>query len=126
MDEIDLINKRGEQPIPSISDEELSYLIHREFPDNIELIRKKLSSIDSDSHNGRNRISASVLKLAKSDLTKIDQIIDQANYDYRDTISAAEYPRMSKFGFEIFDQEEKIRKKIFLEDWLEYSNWRKE
>ena len=123
MSEKELILTKGEQPVPTISDEKLDFLISREFPNDKELVRIKLSKIKSDSENGKNRISTSILKLANKKLDKIDTLIKRANEDFRDIVSEAEYPRAHKSGFELFDKEEKIIRDVLLADWEEYSTW---
>ena len=123
MNERELILTRGEQPVPTISDEELDFLISREFPVDKEIVRTKLGKIEIDSSNGKNRISTSILKLANKKIGKIDLLIKRANEDFRDIISEAEYPRAHKSGFELFDKEEKFIKEVLLADWEEYSTW---
>ena len=123
MNERELILTKGEQPVPTISDEKLDFLISREFPDNKEVVKTKLNKIKSDSENGKNRISTSVLKLADKKLDKIDYLIKRANVDFRDIVSEAEYPRAHKSGFELFDKEEKVIREVLLADWEEYSTW---
>ncbi len=53
MKEKELILTKGEQPVPTISEEELDFLITREFPDDIEIVRNKLNKIKSDTKNGK-------------------------------------------------------------------------
>jgi hypothetical protein len=122
MNEIELIKIKGEQPSAKISNVELEFLINREFPKNSELIKQKLTKIQSDSQNGKNRIGASILKLAKSDINKIDNLIVKSNQDFRDIISSAEYPRASKYGFDL-PKESELRTD-YLNDWNEYVEWK--
>ena len=122
MNEIELINIKLEQPVAKISNAELEKLIDREFPENSNLIKRKLTEIQSDSQNGKNRIGAAVLKLAKSDLNAIDSLIKKANEDFRDVVSQAEYPRASKYGFD--EPNEKELKTDYLNDWTEYVDWK--
>tara|TARA_R110002050_G_C8786529_1_gene501705 strand:- start:468 stop:854 length:387 start_codon:yes stop_codon:yes gene_type:complete len=122
MNEKELILTKGEQPVAKILDGELDFLISREFTSDTEVVRTKLDKIKSDSQSGKNRISASVLKLADKDLNKIDFLIRRANEDYRDIVSEAEYPRASSYGFGERDDEES--KQDYLKDWEEYSTWK--
>ncbi|MEB2778646.1 hypothetical protein SYJ56_25275 [Algoriphagus sp. D3-2-R+10] len=121
MNEKELILTKGEQPVAEISDGDLDYLIGREFPNDKETVKTKLDKIKSDSQNGKNRISASVLKLADNDLSKIDYLVKLANEDFRDIVSEAEYPRASSYDFGERDDEES--KEDYLNDWVEYSAW---
>lgn len=122
MDEIELIKIKGEQPVAKISNAELEFLVDREFPKSTDLVKQKLTQIQSDCQNGKNRIGAAVLKLAKSDVNKIDNLINKANEDFRDIVSEAEYPRASKYGFE--KPNEKELKSDYLNDWTEYVYWK--
>lgn len=122
MKEIELINTKIEQPVAKISDAELEKLIVREFPENSDLVKRKLTEIKSDSQNGQNRIGAAVLKLASSDLNAIVSLIKKANENFRDIVSQAEYPRASKYGFE--ERSDNELKTDYLNDWTEYSKWK--
>ena len=114
----------GEQPVMKISNEELDFLISREFPNDKEVVRTKLNKIKYDSENGKNRISTSVLQLADRDLQKIDLLVERANEDFRDIVSKAEYPRAYKSGLELFDQEERIIREVLLADREEFLAWK--
>ena len=120
MNERDLIIKKGEQPVASISDSELTFLINRDFPDQTDLVKTKLNKINSDTRHGKNRISASVLKLADKDLTKFDFLIKRAKEDFRDIVSEAEYPRAHETGFELFDQEEGSTISVHRSYWRDF------
>ena len=122
MNERELILTQGEQPVPIITDEELEFLISREFPNDKNLVKTKLDKIKSDSPKGKNRISASVLKLADKELNNIDFLVKRANEDFRDIVSEAEYPRASSYDFGERDNDES--RDDFLKDWEEYSTWR--
>jgi len=122
MNEKDLILTKGEQPVAKISDEDLDFLIGREFPHDKETLKTKLDKIKSDSKDGKNRISASILKLANQDIDSVDFLVRRANEDFRDIVAEAEYPRTSSFGFGERDEEES--KDDYLKDWEEYSTWK--
>ena len=123
MNEKELILIKGKQPVATISDEELNLLISRDFPNDKQTVIAKLDKIKSDSQNGKNRISASVLKLADKDLSRIDFLAKRANEDYRDIIAKAEYPRASSFDFG--ERNDDDSKNDYLKDWEEYSTWKK-
>lgn len=122
MKEKELILTKGEQPVAKISDGDLDFLIIREFPNYKEVVKTKLEKIKSDSQNGKNRISASILKLADKDVDKIDFLVRRANEDFRDIVSEAEYQRASSYGFGERDDDES--KDDYLKDWEEYSTWK--
>jgi uncharacterized protein YgbK (DUF1537 family) len=111
----------GKQPAAKVTDRKLERLIQREFGHRISEVRQKLQRVTSDTNNGKNRISAAILKLANKDFNVLDHYIAMNNSDFRDVISQAEYPRCSKLDFG--EMEERNMKHIYLEDWIEYSNW---
>lgn len=114
----------GIQPVAKISKELLDKLIRRDLPENYEMVKQKLDLIKSDSFNGQNRLSAAVLKLSNGDLNKIDSYIEMCNSDYRNVVSEAEYPRVSKIGFIDMEQTKSSKlREYYLEDWTEYTNW---
>lgn len=110
----------NQQPA-KISSELLEQLINREFCELSNEVTEKLKNLNSDSEAGRRRIAAAILKLANGELNELNQLIKQANSDYRDVIAWAEYPRVFKAGFgELTDEEELQANKA---DWKEYQNW---
>jgi hypothetical protein len=111
----------GRQPAAKISDKTLERIILREFGDKSDEVERKLTLIVSDSSKGKNRLSAAVLKLANKELAKIDLLVELCNIDFRDIVSQAEYPAFFRFGFEELDPRESRR--LYLKDWIEYSDW---
>ena len=109
------------QPAAKISDEELDFLISREFPNDKEFVKNSLDKLISDSQPGKNRIAAAVLKIADKKIDKIEFLVRLANEDFRDIVSEAEYPRASNLGFEKMSDNE--HNNIYLKDWEEYSKW---
>jgi len=110
-----------EQPAAKITDELLDKLIRREFPNDIDEVKRKLNTIVSDSQAGKNRFSAAVLKLANGDLTKIDALVEKCNEDFRDIVSMAEYPKCSDYGFGEIPADK--TNAIYDKDWTQYSDW---
>lgn len=112
------------QKAAKVSTELLDQLIKREFPKNIELVASKLEQVNSDSKAGQRRISAAILKLANRELNALDSLIEKANYDSRDILSEAEYPRISDEGFiGIETRTDSENLELHSADWNEYSNW---
>lgn len=114
----------GQQPVAKISDSLLSMLIKRDFEQSADIVTEKFKTVNSDSYKGKNRIAAGILKLAKKDVSALDGLIAKANIDYRDIIMNAEYPRCISLGFDELDK--KAMKQIYIDDYIEYSNWLKE
>lgn len=113
----------GRQPAAKISDQLLDALIDRDYKSNAGLVRSKLNNIDSNNIAGRNRIAAGILKLANKNFDTLDELIEKANEDYRDIMMWAEYPRCAKTGFGGLAK--KQRKQIYINDFIEFSNWLK-
>ena len=72
---------------------------------------------------GKNRISAGILKLAGKDINALDELIEKANKDSRDIMMWAEYPGRAKIGFD--ELAINPMKQIYIDDFIEYSNWMK-
>jgi hypothetical protein len=113
----------GTQPTASITSRTLNRIIRREFGNKSQEVKQKLEQVTSETNNGKNRISASILKLSNKDFTAIDDYIKKSNDDFRDVIMKAEYPRCAKVSFEGTPRQ--TVKQIHLEDWIEYSKWLK-
>ena len=54
-------------------------------------------------------------------MTNLDLYIKMCNNDFRDVISKAEYPRALQLGFNNIPSNKS--KKVYLDDWTEYTNW---
>src|ERR1700690_2141005 len=107
----------GQQPVAKISDQLLDTLIERDYKSNAAIVRTKLNNIDSDSQAGKNRIAASVLKLADKNFDALDELIEKANIDSRDILMWAEYPRCAKLGFDELDK--KQMKQVYIDNFNE-------
>ena len=113
----------GHQPAAKISDQLLDTLIERDYKSKAPIVKTKFKNIDSNSKAGQNRIAASILKLADKNFDALDKLIEKANSDSRDILMWAEYPRCAKLGFDELDDRQ--MKKIYLDDFIEFSNWQK-
>jgi hypothetical protein len=109
------------QPIASISQGQLDFLIKREFPELSEIVSNKLKFVASDTESGRRRISVAILKLANRDFRKLDTLIEKANFDFRDVVSQAEYPTNSLRGFDDRTLEQEMSE--HRADWEDYAGW---
>jgi hypothetical protein len=111
----------GIQPSAKVSDKTLERIIYREFGKRADEVNQKLRQVKSDTSNGRNRISAAILKLANKDFDAIENFIKISNNDFRDVISQAEYPEYSNFAFNDISKDK--RKELYIKDWKQYSKW---
>jgi hypothetical protein len=113
----------GHQPVAKISDQMLDALIERDFKSKAAIVRTKLNNIESESKAGQNRIAAGILKLVNKNFDALDELIEKANTDSRDILMWAEYPRCAKIGFDELGK--KQMKQVYLDDFIEFSNWLK-
>lgn len=110
----------GHQPAAEISDQLLDKLIERDYKSNAYIVKTKFKNINGAE---KNRIAADILKIANKNFENLDELIEKANEDYRDIMMWAEYPRCAKVDFGKLDK--KQRKQIYIDDFIEYSDWLK-
>lgn len=110
--------------VPEISEEELNFLISREFPQDIPTVRSLLVGFE-DHFIHENRIKAAIIKLSKGDLDELKNRIEQACRDPRDVVGYAEYPReMEHSGADLDNMARNQLNSLKLADWKEYEEWR--
>ena len=112
-----------EQKIPVVSDSDIKRIIKRDYP-NVEgsFVLALLSKYKSESKKGKNRIFASILKLAEGKTELIEKYVEKANEDYRDILALSEYPHYSKYAFED-DLSSEREKELNDKDWEQYQKW---
>jgi hypothetical protein len=111
------------QPVAKVTSYQIERIIKSQYFDKYDSVIAKLDSVNIDSLKVKNRIKAAILKLANGEYEKIDKYLNTANFDFRDLIVLAEYPRNWEHGFDKIPDE--MRKKEYLEDWSEYQKWLK-
>src|SRR5688572_28268346 len=88
----------ADQPVPQVTDAEVKRIALRDFGEaQLSLAMSILDEFGKQDWNPPSaRVRLAILKLAKGDL---DRLLDQTQVainDYRDVLSAAEYPRYSR------------------------------
>lgn len=121
MFEILKIKLFGQEPVAKITNEMLERVIRRDYGERATEVKKKLQQVVSDNLNGKNRISAAVLKLANRDFNAIDHFIEVSKNDYRDVLARAEYPGCFKVGFANISTT--MKRQLYISDWKEYAAW---
>ncbi len=111
----------GAQPAATVTDKILERIIERDFGNCANEVKQKLKQITCDTHEGKNRISAAIIKLANKDINVIDHYINMTKNDFRDVISKAEYPGC--FELNLSKAGKLNMKQVYLDDWKEYSKW---
>jgi hypothetical protein len=109
------------QPIAKVDSKTLERIINREFDGRANEVKQKLQEVKISTLNGKNRISAAIIKLANKDINAIDNLIEISNADFRDILVKAEYPRCFDFGFGQIGKNK--MKQMYFADWKDYSNW---
>jgi hypothetical protein len=114
------------QPAPKVSRTDVTRIVRRDFPHLPEA--EVLAILDrygrADWQRDRDRVQLAILKLADGDFEALRQHTDVACTDYRDVLTAAEYPaysrRPSTAPSASTDQAE-----TFEGDWKQYRLWLK-
>lgn len=112
-----------DQKVPSVDVNDIQRIIRRDYssfaPNVIEDI---LGEYKSEGDLGRCRIYAAILKLASGDIKRLKELVERANYDYRDIIAQSEYPNFSKsvLNLRLSPLE---KEKLITEDWEQYWTW---
>jgi hypothetical protein len=111
------------QPTAKVSIKDIERIILRDYPKHgIDKIIKMLSAYKSDTDGYR--VWAALLKISKGNIEKLICNIENANYDYRDTLSEAEYPEYFRKTWpgknKLTDSELKL---IIQNDWNNYLRW---
>ncbi|WP_276133856.1 hypothetical protein [Polluticoccus soli] len=111
-----------EDKIPNITDADIERIVRRDFSqvafaDVIGTLKK----YESETEQGRNRVWASILKLAGGDIELLRLYVEKACYDYRDVIAAAEYPKYTPHAFgDLLDGK---AAPLMDKDWKQYQSW---
>lgn len=76
-------------------------------------------------HPERDRVHLAALKLASGSLRKLQYAIEDAKRDYRDVLSAAEYPAYSRETSQSQGPRPDAQelRRIIAEDWAQYEAW---
>ena len=124
----DVFGQRGnrmEQPIPEVTDKDVERIILRDFgKTHASKALAILQEYGKQEWNrpGSPRVRLAILKLANGNLNQLEIHTKVAIQDFRDVLSAAEYPRYAhEIGFDMVS-EKKIQE-IVESDWQQYNKW---
>jgi len=113
------------QPAPSVSEEDVARVIRRDFSDTdvpaAEAIVMEYGRESFEREADRVRLAA--LKLAAGSIEALRRHINNAKCDFRDVLSAAEYPKATKVWNRIDRLSPEKRQEIYDDDWRQYENW---
>jgi hypothetical protein len=114
------------QPVPSVTREDVERVIRRDFaavdPALVVTILNEHRD-DGGETSGRYRVHLAALKLANGDLEQLREHVRISNQDYRDVLSAAEYPMATTRWRAVDKMSAEERQKIYDADWKQYQDW---
>jgi hypothetical protein len=111
------------QPVPKVSKSDVSRVVQRDYPAPLQdTVLAILGRYPAKSRAGTSRIQLAALKLAAGDVAALQTFIKDALQDFRDVVSAAEYPAHSghPLGQPLTLTE---KEDLFSADWAQYEKW---
>lgn len=119
--------KAVSEPIPQVTLDDVKRIVCRDFTaDDYATVTAMLKECGLDTfERGVARVRLAALKLASGSVQKLRSSVDLARRDYRDVLSAAEYPAYVKIAFGRQKLPEKEQRRIIDEDWRQYQEWLK-
>lgn len=111
-----------EQPVPSVTAEDVRRIVRREFrEEHVAEVEALLATYgDSEWHHEPARVRMAILKLSRGDLEKLKHNLEVARGDYRDVLFWAEYP---EYSLRHADAAEDELEAAIERDWLQYQDW---
>jgi len=112
-----LVIKKVRQLFPPDQQSEAISLLEKECGHNLPFS-------EGDSAQDLERVRLAVIKLTGGSLAELQRQIDIARVDWRDVLSAAEYPEASGMGFVQYSNlDERTRNEIKMRDRQQYVAW---
>jgi hypothetical protein len=112
--------------IPRATPDDVLRIIRRDFPPEqrdevLELLRVCDEGLEAP---GTPRLHLAVLKLSAGSVDAVRMHVQAARTDFRDVLSAAEYPEFARVGFVgidrmSLDEVERLKER----DWQQYQEW---
>jgi len=113
------------QPTPSVSEADVARVIRRDFSDiEVSAAEAIVMEYGGESYEREpDRVRLAALKLAAGNIDSLRRHIDYAKSDFRDVLSAAEYPKATKVWSRIDRLSPEKRQEIYDDDWRQYEDW---
>jgi len=112
------------QPAPKISAADVERIIARDFSaEQVAPVRAALAEYGTKAwHAEPDRVRVAILKMADGDSGRLRNALAAADQDYRDVLSAAEYPRYAQ---QVSPSEKNEIKRLLAvdDDWRQYREW---
>ena len=114
----------SKQPIPKVSDADVSRIVLRDFgaAQGAEAEAVLAGYGKGEGERDPARVRLAILKLAAGDLEILQKHTETACRDYRDVIAWAEYPGYAELPFDPQLTNE-VRAKAIADDWKRYQDW---
>ena len=105
------------QPIPSVSRQDVERVLRRDFdPASFDKLLRLL-----DDYGPEPRVHLAILKLAEGTEEGVIQWLEEARIDFRDVLTPAEFPEYPVLSLSRVS-ESKLEG-IIASDWKQYSDW---
>ena len=113
------------QPAPSVTHADVVRVLRREFADaDVSAAETIVMEYGRESHEREPaRVRLAVLKLAAGNLAALRRHIGDAKVDFRDVLSAAEYPRATRIWSRMDGLSPDERQATYDADWKQYAEW---
>jgi hypothetical protein len=112
------------QPVPDVTDEDVKRIALRDFGEpQLSQVMAVIEECGTQEWNRDcARVRLAILKLANGNLERLLDATKVAINDYRDVLSAAEYPGYAReIGFS--EAAEKSTQAVIDDDWRQYRHW---
>ena len=115
------------QPVPRVTAADVERVVRRDFPaDEYSAVMATLSEYGTGKwHPERLRVRLAALKMADGSLQKLRAAIELAKCDFRDALTAAEYPSHWKMVSQLRTLSLEEQSGIIKSDWQQYEEWLK-
>lgn len=113
------------QPTPNITAADVERVVRRDYAaDRVDEVHKMLGEYgQEDWHPEVDRVRMAILKLAAGNFDELRMHLEIAKRDFRDVLSAAEYPGYTKKWFHIDKLPPHEKQEIIDADWKQYQDW---
>jgi hypothetical protein len=113
------------QPTPTVTNADVERIVRRDFPAaRVEEVLAMLEEYGGEEwHREAPRVRLAVLKLAEGRMDRLRYEIEGAKCDYRDVLSAAEYPGYCRRVPGPGKLPKKEEQRIIDADWKQYHDW---
>lgn len=112
-----------DQPVPRVTGADVERIVERDFSWGDR--NEALEVLEQYTSNGGSphRVHLAALKLSGGDLESLREWIAAAKTDFRDVITAAEYPLADARAAALRKASDAERQAVYDADWKQYNQW---